>query len=120
MTLSFELLNTRPTPLRLDIWPFVIGYVLLYSWWSTLDEEAPVEHNPLMEKINKATFEGAESILFNYIIIVYNDEVYYESMENIYARLTFIGLVFFHSLAYMSSYWSVSLKSKIRYLSGGE
>lgn len=40
-------------------------------------------------------------------------------MENIYARLTFIGLVFFHSLIYMSSYWSVEMKSKIRYFSGG-
>ncbi|CAD8051496.1 unnamed protein product [Paramecium sonneborni] len=110
MTLSFELLNLRPTFMRFDIWPFVIGYIALYSWWSTLDEEAPIETNPLMEKINKATFQGAE---------IYNDEVYYESMENIYARLTFIGLVFFHSLVYMSSYWSVQMKSKIRYYSGG-
>ncbi|CAK72470.1 unnamed protein product (macronuclear) [Paramecium tetraurelia] len=110
MTLSFELLNLRPTPLRFDIWPFVIGYIALYSWWSTLDEEAPVETNNIMDKINKATFQGAE---------IYNDEVYYESMENIYARLTFIGLVFFHSLTYMSSFWSVSMKSKIRYFSGG-
>ena len=56
MTLSFELLNLRPTLMRFDIWPFVIGYLALYSWWSTLDEEAPVEINPLLEKINKATF----------------------------------------------------------------
>jgi len=56
MTFSFELLNLRPTLMRFDIWPFVIGYLALYSWWSTLDEEAPVETNPLMEKINKATF----------------------------------------------------------------
>jgi hypothetical protein len=57
MALSFELLNQRPTLARFDVWPFVIGYTALYLWWSTLDEEAPVDHNPLMEKINKATFQ---------------------------------------------------------------
>lgn len=57
MALSFELLNQRPTLARFDVWPFVIGYTVLYLWWSTLDEEAPIDHNPLMEKINKATFQ---------------------------------------------------------------
>lgn len=79
-------------------------------WWSGLDEEVPIDHNPLLEKINKATFESSES---------YNDEVYYESMESIYARLTFIAIVFFHSLIYMSTHWSTIMKSKVRYNSGG-
>lgn len=46
-------------------------------------------------------------------------DIPFESMESIYIRITFIGIVFIHSLTYMSSYWSTKMKSFIRFTSGG-
>lgn len=40
-------------------------------------------------------------------------------MASVYARLVLIAIVFFHSLVFLSSYWSARLKARIRYFSAG-
>jgi len=87
-------------------------------WWNCLEEEIPIEENPLMDRIKKQTFENIESIMDILILDIASD-IPFESMESIYIRITFIGIVFVHSLTYMSSYWSTKMKSFIRFTSGG-